>query len=370
MRDLPTEIRDATTCPRKQRGFPAAAALLLSLLVVSVQLVHAQTTPEGFIPGNAVELTPDSPNSFRNFAPVLESTLERTPPIDPDTGLHVAEIAPNLFFVTEGIYQSAFLVTNAGVVVFDAPPSYAHGLPAVIAQHAPGAPITHLVYSHGHTDHVGGASVFGDIDDLEVVAPSSVAEELVARGNPAILQPTLRYDDAFTLMVGGETIELTTASFHAENHDVIIYLSAHGFVMAIDTLVPSEVPFMDFGATADLGQYMAFYDDILSYDFEHILTGHNGILGTRADVIESREYVTHVRDAVLTRMPSLLERYAAIFADPLEFRNGNLAYRTALESIRRECSAELIDAWRDRLTAVDVFADSHCQKTILYFITH
>jgi hypothetical protein len=34
----------------------------------------------------------------------------------------------NLFWVTDGTYQSAFLTTDEGVVVFDAPPTIGHNL--------------------------------------------------------------------------------------------------------------------------------------------------------------------------------------------------------------------------------------------------
>ncbi|VAV89653.1 hypothetical protein MNBD_ALPHA07-1764 [hydrothermal vent metagenome] len=43
------------------------------------------------------------------------------PQIDPQTGLYVEEAKPGLFYVTEGVYQSAFLVTDTGITLFDAP---------------------------------------------------------------------------------------------------------------------------------------------------------------------------------------------------------------------------------------------------------
>ncbi len=41
-----------------------------------------------------------------------------------------------------------------------------------------------------------------------------------------------------------------------------------------------------------------------------------------------------------------------------------------MESVRAECSAEIIDKWKDRLSVVDVWADSHCDEMILYYIMH
>ena len=145
--------------------------------VAAMSFASSCTTNEGAktgerITANAVSLNPEDANSYRSFTPELEKTIARIPQLDPETQLYVEEVKPNLFYVTEGIYQSAFLKTGAGVIVFDAPPSFAHKLPEVIKQHAPNEAIKYLVYSHGHADHVGGASVFGDIQGLQVVAPT------------------------------------------------------------------------------------------------------------------------------------------------------------------------------------------------------
>ena len=327
----------------------------------------AKTTER--ITGNVVSFDPDAPNSYRAFAPELAASLARMPQPDPETQVYVEEVKPNLFYVTGGVYQSAFLKTTEGVIVFDAPPSFAHKLPAIIAEHAPDVPITHLIYSHGHTDHVGGANVFGDIEGLQVVAPEEVARSIAEEGAPTILLPTMTYEDYYDLTIGGETVELKTAAYHAEDVDAIIYLPKQKFLMAVDTITTGEVPFMNFGATTDVGEYLTMFDELLAYDFDLLLSGHLSVLGTRADVLENQEYTFDVRDTILNLMPTLNERINETFA-AFEYENANLAYRSVIEQMRDECSAEIIDRWQDRLSVVDVWADSHCETMILYYIMH
>jgi len=60
--------------------------------------------------------------------------------------------------VTEGAYQSMFLVYETGVVVVDAPPTYAARLRQAISEITP-KPITHVIYSHSHTDHIAGTKL-------------------------------------------------------------------------------------------------------------------------------------------------------------------------------------------------------------------
>jgi hypothetical protein len=59
------------------------------------------------------------------YAPIPRSAFG---PALNDQGYYVGRVERNLYWVTDGVYQSAFLTTGDGVVVFDAPPSIGHNL--------------------------------------------------------------------------------------------------------------------------------------------------------------------------------------------------------------------------------------------------
>lgn len=354
---------------RRFRGWVAVSATVAAIGCTTPEPAATEVGAGELNTANDVSLDADDANWYRNFAPELAASLARTPPLDTETGLFVEEVKPNLFWVTEGVYQSAFLRTGQGVIVFDAPPSFAHRLSDAIRQHAPNETITHLVYSHGHADHVGGAAAFGEIQGLQVVAQEDAAETIREKAKPGILLPTTTFKDQHTLSLGNERVELKSASFHSEDADTLIYLPNQRFIMAVDTITPGEVPFMGFGATAHIGEYMKFFDKVLAYDFDVILSGHVAVLGTRADWIKAKEYVFEVRDSALKGMQTFLDRFNETFAT-FEYQNANLAYRHAIESVRAECSAEIIEGWKDRLSVVDVWVDSHCEEMILYYIMH
>ena len=179
----------------------------------------------------------------------------------------------------------------------------------------------------------------------------------------------MTYEEQYDLIVGGEKVELRTASFHAEDEDAIIYLPEQKFLMAVDTITTGEVPFMNFGATTDIGEYLNTFDELLAYDFDLLLSGHLSILGTRADVLENKNYAFDVQASVLKRMQTFQPRFGETVA-AMEFTNANLAYRSVIEQIRGECSAEIINKWQDRLSVVDVWADSHCETMIVYSFMH
>lgn len=344
----------------------SAIACLAAFGAAAVSTAHADQRHN---PANTISSNADHPDSFRHFAPELPAMRERAARINTEFGLHVSEIEPGLFFVTDMIYQSAFLVTDEGVVVFDAPPSFGEGLRAAIEMSAPGVPITHLVQSHKHADHNGGGQTFADIEGLTVIGAQASADSLADNPLRGVLTPTETFEGALSMTVGGIPIELQTAGFHANDTDVIIYLPDQEFLMAVDTITPGEAPFMNFGATADLEGYMASFDTFLAYDFKHFLSGHVSVLGTRQDVETAREYAHDVRDTVYDQWPGFLDRFMANM-ELTEFQHGNLAYRMTMEEIRDECAAQIIGRWEGTLSVVDLWADSHCETVVLHAIMH
>ncbi len=62
-------------------------------------------------------------------------------------------------------------------------------------------PVTHLIYSHFHADHIGAAHVFGD--DVEIVAQRETLRMLVEAADPKRPLPTVTFDDEFKLSFGG-----------------------------------------------------------------------------------------------------------------------------------------------------------------------
>src|SRR5450432_2896865 len=63
--------------------------------------------------------------SIPEYAPIPPGALG---PALNEQGYHVGRVERNLFWVTDGVYQSAFLTTDDGVVLFDAPPTIGHNL--------------------------------------------------------------------------------------------------------------------------------------------------------------------------------------------------------------------------------------------------
>ncbi|HEX4721032.1 MAG TPA: MBL fold metallo-hydrolase [Pseudonocardiaceae bacterium] len=295
----------------------------------------------------------DSAPPLPDFAPVPPSALG---PAVNDQGYFVGQVAKNLYWVTDGTYQAAFLTTREGVVLFDAPPTIGHNLQRAIDQIA-GAngvsnKVTHIVYSHHHADHLGASSLFGK---KVVRIGHSETKALLARDNdPTRPVPDVTFDESLTLHVGGERVDL---AWHGTNHtpdNIYIHFPNHDTLMLVDVNLPGWVPFDSFNLNEDVPGSIAAPAKALAYPWQHYIGGHMGRLGTRGDMVVYQQYVDDLIDGA---------KQALVAVDPTPFfaRYGNnswAAVKTYQAAQVDFASAPVIAKYTGILAAADVYTAS------------
>ena len=204
-----------------------------------------------------------------------------------DQGYYVGRVERNLYWVTDGDYHSAFLATRDGVVLFDAPPTLGHNLQRAVndvaAAEGVSNTVTHLVYTHHHSDHAGGSSIFGT--NVVRIGHEECRRLLLRDNDPAKPPPEETFADRRTLEIGGERVEL---AWHGGNHspdNIYIHFPDHDTLMLVDIALPGWVPFYGINLSEDVPGYMAAPGTALSYPWQHLIAGHLGKLGTRDDAI-------------------------------------------------------------------------------------
>ncbi|MDQ1735379.1 MAG: hypothetical protein QOH56_1630, partial [Pseudonocardiales bacterium] len=172
-------------------------------------------------------------DALPDYAPVPPAAFG---PALNEQGYHVGRVERNLFWVTDGTYQSAFLLTDDGVVLFDAPPTIGHNLRRAVDEIAVAErttnKVTHLVYSHHHADHAGAANLFGD--DVIRIGHEDTRRLLLRDNDPARPAPGVTFRANYTLQVAGERVEL---GFHGPNHspdNIFIHFPDHDALMLVD----------------------------------------------------------------------------------------------------------------------------------------
>ena len=171
-----------------------------------------------------------------------------------EQGYYVGRVAGNLYWITDGTYQSAFLTTRDGVVLFDAPPSIGHNIQRAVnemaAANGVSNAVTHLIYSHHHADHAGASSLFGR--DVTRVGHEETRRLLLRDDDPARPPPEETFRDRRTLEIGGERIGL---AWHGPSHspdNIFIHLPDHDTLMLVDIATPGWVPVCQSHLAADV----------------------------------------------------------------------------------------------------------------------
>jgi glyoxylase-like metal-dependent hydrolase (beta-lactamase superfamily II) len=322
-----------------------------------------------------------SSSSSTNQLAIPEAAIG--PTIPPEKGYLVEEIGGGLYWVTEGSYNTMFLVTDEGVVAVDAPPSIGANYLKAIAE-VTDKPIKYVIYSHSHLDHIGAvASIFPE--NATYIAHEKVAEELqrahqelqapAAVGNNKTQFPPMQlpafnvsrlppipietFAQNYTLQAGNQTLEL---SYHGNNHEegnIFIYAPAQKTLMLVDIIFPGWVPFPDLALAEDVFGFIKAHDIALNYDFDTFVGGHLTRVGTREDVQVQREFITDLVAA------SNRANQNVTFSEVLQKVGGptnNLwaIFKTYLDTVAEQCTNEMLPKWQQRLGGAQEFMFSHC----------
>jgi glyoxylase-like metal-dependent hydrolase (beta-lactamase superfamily II) len=238
---------------------------------------------------------PSTADALPDCAPIPGSALG---PAVNEQGYYVGRVEGNLYWVTDGTYQSAFLTTSDGVVLFDAPPTIGHNIQRAVneiaAANGVSNEVTHLIYSHHHADHAGASSLFGR--NIIRIGHEETRKLLLRDDDPARPAPEETFEDRRSLEIGGERIEL---AWHGSNHspdNIFIHLPDHDTLILVDIVNPGWAPVYQSNLTEDIPGYIEAPATALTYPWKHFIGGHMGRLGTRDDIALYQRYMADIAD--------------------------------------------------------------------------
>jgi glyoxylase-like metal-dependent hydrolase (beta-lactamase superfamily II) len=297
--------------------------------------------------------------------PVPASAFD--PEVDLSKGYFVDEIQDGLFWATDGTYQIIFMEYKHGVIVVDAPPTMGGNILKAIAD-VTDKPITHVVYSHSHADHIAAAGIYPE--DATIIAHEETATLLekalspdrdypygvFAGGGPVPL-PDITFKKQFTFRRGDQVLKLEYKGPNHQAGNIFIYAPKQKTLMLVDVVFPAWSPFTQLALAEYIPGYYEAYDQVLSYDFETFVGGHLTRLGTREDVETAQEYVLDVRANAASALGEV--DFFAIAAET-GFTNQWLLINTYLEAVAQNCAEKTVPAWTGRLAGVDLNTFSHC----------
>ncbi|PRY30776.1 MBL fold metallo-hydrolase [Pseudosporangium ferrugineum] len=332
------------TIDTDRRSFLARAAALAAAPTIASLVGNAMLSSPAAAAG-ATDL-PD-------FAPVPPSALG---PALNGSGYYVGRIERNLYWVTNGTYIAAFLTTRDGVVLLDAPPALGGNIQRAIDEvtRPAGLPskVTHLIYSHHHSDHIGASALFGK--RVTRIGHTETRRLLKRDADPDKPAPDETFDDHRTLRIGGERIELHWLGANHTPDNIFIHLPGHRALMLVDVLMPGWAPFANLNLSEDVQGALKAPAQALKFPWAHFIGGHMGRLGTRRDLEVDQAYTADLEAEIRTALAVVDPApYFARYAD-----NPWAAVKTYLDEVVAVAIAPVVRKYTGVLAAADVFADS------------
>jgi glyoxylase-like metal-dependent hydrolase (beta-lactamase superfamily II) len=265
----------------------------------------------------------------------------------------VGRVERNLYWITDGVYQSAFLTTRDGVVLLDAPPTIGRNIQRAVDQIATANgvsnKVTHLVYSHHHADHAGASSLFDK--SVTRIGHEETRRLLLRDNDSARPAPEETFQDRRMLDIGGERIELAWLGSNHSPDNIYIHLPDHDTLMLIDIVNVGWAPFAVANLSEDIPGYIEAPAKALTYPWKHFIGGHLGKLGTRDDVTLHQRYMVDIVDNV---------KHAINTVDPTRYfqkygENAWAGVKGYLDEVTETAAAPVVEKYTGLLAAADVY---------------
>src|SRR3954469_506157 len=269
--------------------------------------------------------------------------------------------------------NAGFVITSAGVVVFDAlgTPSLGWALLQQIRK-VTDKNIRYVVASHYHADHIYGLQAFKDHTDAVIVAQERAGEykenEETAdekanqrldqrRGvlfpwvdqDTRVVPPDITFRDRMTIALGDKRLTLLSAGPAHSSSDIMMLVEPDGVLFAGDIVQNSRIPHMNSDDVSTT-QGLAALGEVEKLDPNFIIPGHGKASTAAKEAIAfTRDYIQFVRSAMTVAVQDWTEFDAAYEAtDWSKYRdmpafaanNRGNAYRIYLELEQSQFKAD------------------------------
>ena len=201
----------------------------------------------------------------------------------------VTEIAKDVYRLQNNFHYSLVVITTEGAVVVDPINADAASWIKTEVAKLTDKPITHLIYSHSHSDHASGGAVLAE--GATVIAHANAP--FVIDG----VSPTKRFKEDYQFDLADKQFELTWLGVGHGEDLIAVVVRPSNVAFITDAASPKRLPWRNMGG-ANVDDWINQVRKIESLDFEIFAPAH-GQVGVKADATDVRIYMEELRAEVL-----------------------------------------------------------------------
>jgi glyoxylase-like metal-dependent hydrolase (beta-lactamase superfamily II) len=215
-------------------------------------------------------------------------------PASPPNVAQIEKVKDNLYMITGGGGNTAAFITANGVVLVDTKnPNWGQAILDQVKT-VTDKPITHIINTHTHGDHVGSNEFFPA--SVEIVAHENTGANMVKMSNFAdaskkFALPDKTFKDKMTVLGGANAIDLYYFGRGHTNGDIFVVFRGLRTMHAGDIFARKGTPLLDMnngGSGVQIGETLARAAAGIK-NVDTVITGHSTVMNW-ADFQEYGEF--------------------------------------------------------------------------------
>lgn len=243
-------------------------------------------------------------------------------------------LTPRTYWLQSQYYGTVFYVGDKGVLLFDVLDGRGEHIRKAIAE-VTKLPVTAIVYSHNHADHIGDTKSFSEAATkagitLRIIASKATAEKMIflksthPKPTETVVWPrgSFKFEELTVELHGFER------AAHADDHGVWL-LVGEKVAHLPDHVNPDQPPFWAFAGSENFAYYESNLDQMAKLDWTFLNGGH-GNIGAKADIEFYRTFLSDLKQAVGKAM-------------------GEVAWGTGVDASKVNAHTPFLPAWLEAI---------------------
>jgi len=303
--------RDSNKVPQVGRLIKASALLLASTgLFLTTGALAAEEFRHQHIAPTPLLNSWRAPDETYVEPSVTEKLQPGTRVAVPDFGepgnWYVQRLTERSYWMICNAFATTVFVGDEGVLLVDASNTVVPADMLAAIKQFTNLPVRALVYSHMHTDHVGGSyrlqkALEEQGIDLRIIASASAAREIKAHQNNVAPPTDVIADGRSTFMFEDFAFVLATPIVAAHSAADSYVLTPDGVIMYVDFNYPGRVPLGYISSSYNVTGWVDFLRHALGEEWQFANLGHANI-GYKRDIEKTFAYLGDLYDAYSTEI--------------------------------------------------------------------
>jgi glyoxylase-like metal-dependent hydrolase (beta-lactamase superfamily II) len=215
-------------------------------------------------------------------------------PVEDVDKIIIQRLTDRTYWVWSNVYSITMYVGDKGVLLIDSPENFPVEKFLQEMKQVTPLPVTTLVYSHVHVDHVAGAKVLHKAlkeqgIDLRIIASEAATREIAVHKNNVLMPNDIIPDGYATFKFEGKTFKHTTPVNVAHTAADSYTITPDGVAHVVDFFYPGMLPLAQTSGVKDLTGYIGFLRHLLGDDWDYANLGHSNV-GYKSDIEMTFEY--------------------------------------------------------------------------------